>query len=258
MTKQERQKAILALLQEKGELHVQTICRNFHIVAMTVRRDLMELEQMGALIRTHGGAIAKEKKTFDAQTPFAKRRKLHTEQKQQIACIAKRFLKEHDRIFLASGSTMDMFASALIHYLPLTIVTDAVNVAYELYQDSRLSIYMLGGELRSNSLTLTGPIAQSNLKQFQLSKAFLSVNAIDEEGNLYTDSVVESGLLETLFSIVEEIYILCDSSKLNTRDFIAISHEQSYTLITDQGADQDLLDAYCRHGIRIADASLQV
>ena len=67
MTKQERQKAILALLQEKGELHVQTICRSFHIVAMTARRDLMELEQMGALIRTHGGAIAKEKKTFDAQ-----------------------------------------------------------------------------------------------------------------------------------------------------------------------------------------------
>ena len=137
MTKQERQKAILALLQEKGELHVQTICRSFHIVAMTARRDLMELEQMGALIRTHGGAIAKEKKTFDAQTPFAKRRKLHTEKKRQLAHIARGFLKEHDRIFLASGSTMDMFASALLHYLPLTVVTDAVNVAYELYQDSR-------------------------------------------------------------------------------------------------------------------------
>ena len=127
MTKQERQKAILALLQEKGELHVQTICRSFHIVAMTARRDLMELEQMGALIRTHGGAIAKEKKTFDAQTPFAKRRKLHTEKKRQLAHIARGFLKEHDRIFLASGSTMDMFASALLHYLPLTVVTDAVN-----------------------------------------------------------------------------------------------------------------------------------
>lgn len=172
MTKQERQKAILALLQDKGELHVHTICRSFHIVAMTARRDLMELEQKGALIRTHGGAIAKEKKTFDAQTPFAKRRKLHTKQKQEIARIAKGFLKEHDRIFLASGSTMDIFASALLHNLPLTIVTDAVNVAYELYQDSRLTIFMLGGELRSNSLTLTGPIAQANLKQFQLSKAF--------------------------------------------------------------------------------------
>ena len=118
----------------KGELHVQTICRSFHIVAMTARRDLMELEQMGALIRTHGGAIAKEKKTFDAQTPFAKRRKLHTEKKRQLAHIARGLLKEHDRIFLASGSTMDMFASALLHYLPLTVVTDAVNVAYELYR----------------------------------------------------------------------------------------------------------------------------
>lgn len=258
MTKQERQKAILALLQEKGELHVQTICRNFHIVAMTARRDLMELEQMGVLIRTHGGAIAKEKKTFDAQTPFAKRRKLHTKQKQQIARIAKSFLKEHDRIFLASGSTMDIFASSLMRALPLTIVTDAVNVAYDLYQDTRLSIYMLGGELRRNSLTLTGPIAQANLRQFQLTKAFLSVNAIDEKGNLYTDSVVESGLLETLFSIVEEVYVLCDSSKLNTRDFIAISHEQSYTLITDSEADQSILEAYRQRGIRIADTSLPV
>ncbi|MCB7430560.1 DeoR/GlpR transcriptional regulator, partial [Erysipelatoclostridium ramosum] len=74
-----------------------------------------------------------------------------TKQKQEIARIAKGFLKEHDRIFLASGSTMDIFASALLHNLPLTIVTDAVNVAYELYQDSRLTIFMLGGELRSNS-----------------------------------------------------------------------------------------------------------
>ena len=258
MTKQERQKAILALLQEKGELHVQTICRSFHIVAMTARRDLMELEQMGALIRTHGGAIAKEKKTFDAQTPFAKRRKLHTEKKRQLAHIARGFLKEHDRIFLASGSTMDMFASALLHYLPLTVVTDAVNVAYELYQDSRLTIFMLGGELRSNSLTLTGPIAQTNLKQFQLSKAFLSMNAIDEKGNLYTDSVVESGLLETLFSIVEEVYVLCDSSKLNSRDFISISHELSYTLITDQDADENLLEAYRQCGIRVVKAAPQI
>ena len=257
MTKQERQKAILALLQEKGELHVQTICRSFHIVAMTARRDLMELEQMGALIRTHGGAIAKEKKTFDAQTPFAKRRKLHTEKSGSLP-ILQRLSEGHDRIFLASGSTMDMFASALLHYLPLTVVTDAVNVAYELYQDSRLTIFMLGGELRSNSLTLTGPIAQTNLKQFQLSKAFLSVNAIDEKGNLYTDSVVESGLLETLFSIVEEVYVLCDSSKLNSRDFIAISHEQSYTLITDQDADESLLEAYRQCGIRVVKVAPQI
>ena len=70
MTKQERQKAILALLQEKGELHVQTICRSFHIVAMTARRDLMELEQMGAYLigtddlQDFGGLMEEEKTLF--------------------------------------------------------------------------------------------------------------------------------------------------------------------------------------------------
>ena len=84
------------------------------------------------------------------------------------------------------------------------------------------------------------------------------MNALDEKGNLYTDSVVESGLLETLFSIVEEVYVLCDSSKLNSRDFISISHELSYTLITDQDADENLLEAYRQCGIRVVKAAPQI
>lgn len=251
MTKQERQQAILALLQEKGDIQIQTLCRQFHIVAMTARRDLQELEQQGVIIRTHGGAIAKEKKTFDAQTPLAKRLKMHAEAKQSIALKARTLLEKNERIFVASGSTMDIFAASLACYLPLTIVTDAINVAYQLYQDSHMHIFMLGGELRSNSLTLTGGIAQNNLRQFQVSKAFLSVNAIDENGQLYTSSVVESDVLEQLFQTIEEVYVLCDSSKFNQKDFIAIQHTQSYTLITDAHITPQQCAQFKQNGIRV-------
>lgn len=251
MTKKERQQAILSLLQERGELHVQTICRIFHIVPMTVRRDLMELEQQGSIIRTHGGAIAKEKKTFDTETPLLKRRKINITEKQFIAEKAKKFIDKEDAIFIGSGSTMDLFSQSLLYYLPLTIVTDAINVAYTLYQDSRLHIYVLGGELRSNSLTLTGPLTQSALRHFQLKKAFFSVNAIDEQGKLYTSSIVESDLLQNLFTIVEDVYILCDSKKLGMKDFISIEHNRHYTLITDNHADPALLDTYRQLGINV-------
>ena len=249
MNKQERQQQILNLIHEVGEVQTQTICRKFHIVAMTARRDLGELEEQGEIIRTHGGAIAKEKKTFDAQTPLLLRLKTKYEQKEQIAEFAKQFLQPHDCVFIASGSTIEIFSKKLIHYIPLTIVSDAVNVAYHLYQDPHLHIFMVGGELRSNSFTLTGSIAESNLKQFRLTKAFISVNGIDEEGNLYTSSVVESGLLEVLFKNVEHVYVLCDGSKLGKKDFIAISHTQPYTLITDYTADKNLLEVYTKKGI---------
>lgn len=255
MTKKERQAAIIQLLQERGEVQIQTICRQFHIVAMTARRDLSELEAAGVLIRTHGGAIALEKKTFDTATPLAARIRTHTEEKEQMATYARTLLQPHDAIFIASGSTIDIFARSLLHKIPLSIVTDAVNVAYELYQDSNLHIYMVGGELRSNSLTLTGSIAQNNLKQFRLQKAFISVNGIDEAGNLYTSSVVESGLLEDLFRNVEEIYVLADSSKLGRKDFVSIPTQHTFTLITGAGANEQILEHYRSLGINVHIAS---
>lgn len=249
MNKQERQQQIINYIHEVGEVQTPTLCRKFHIVAMTARRDLSELEAQGVIVRTHGGAIAKEKKTFDTQTPLLLRLKLNHEQKENIAELAKKMLQPHDCVFIASGSTIDIFSKKLIHYLPLTVVSDAVNIAYHLNQDPHLHIYLVGGELRNNSFTLTGSIAETNVKQFRLTKAFISVNGIDEEGNLYTSSVVESGLLEVLFKNVENIYVLCDSSKLGNKDFIKISHLPSYTLITDSNADIHLLKSYTKKGI---------
>lgn len=251
MKKQERQAAILSLLQEKGEVHTAMICRTFDIVEMTVRRDFMEMEARGEIIRTHGGAIAIEKKTSDAQTPLMKRLKTNTESKHRIAICAKSFVQPNDAIFIASGSTIDIFAQTLFHSMPLTIVTGAINVAFHLYQDSRLQIYMLGGELRSNALTLTGTIAESNLQRFRLKKAFISVNAIDEKGNLYTSSVVESPLLKELFKRVETVYVLADATKLGKKDLVAIEHPKRYTLITDRTADVTLIQQYQTYGIDV-------
>ncbi|MBS6788857.1 MAG: hypothetical protein KH243_12880, partial [Lachnospiraceae bacterium] len=47
----------------------------------------------------------------------------------------------------------------------------------------------LGEEIRHNSLTTTGQIAESNLNSFQLDCAFIGVNAVDEEGNIFLGSM---------------------------------------------------------------------
>lgn len=61
MDKKERQQKIIQLLQSREEVYVSTICNKFKVVPMTVRRDLSQLEKEGLIIRTHGGAILKEK-----------------------------------------------------------------------------------------------------------------------------------------------------------------------------------------------------
>lgn len=75
MNKSERQQEILKLLTSKERVDITELCDIFHIVPMTARRDLKELEQQGKLIRTHGGAALPPEKE-DVNLPFFQRTKI--------------------------------------------------------------------------------------------------------------------------------------------------------------------------------------
>lgn len=255
MHKKERQSQIEKLIQEKGSIQTLTLCRLYNITEMTVRRDFDELQKRKVLIRTHGGAIAMEKKTYDAQTPLLERLKTATKEKEDIALCARSHIVPGEAIFLGSGSTIDVFASSLLEYTRLTILTDALNIANKLYTDVNLHIIVLGGELRSKSFTLTGRMSEQNLRQFRIKHAFISVNGIDEEGTLYVSSIVESGLLEILFQQVDELFVLADSSKLNKKDLVKITATKSFTLITSKEVNSSIVEHYRSNGIHVIQAN---
>jgi DeoR/GlpR family transcriptional regulator of sugar metabolism len=232
MNKLTRQQKILELLTLKKRIDIAELCTTFDIVPMTARRDLKELEAEGKLLRTHGGAALPPEKE-DVTMPFFKRTKIHEDQKNRIAQKALPYLKQHQHLFLASGTTVHALALQLKIAAPLTIVTDAVNIAYELSRYPNIQLLCLGGELRPNSMTLTGKMAEDNLTHFHLDAAFIGINAIDDDGRIYVSSIVESTLLQILFATVPKIYILADGSKLRKKDFVYVGTlNQQHTLIT--------------------------
>ena len=204
MNKATRQQEILNLLISKERIEITELCDRFHIVPMTARRDLKELEEQGKLIRTHGGAALPPEKE-DVNLPFFQRTKINTAQKLAIAAKARTFLKAGQHIFLASGTTVHAFAQSLNDTLPLTVITDAVNIAYELSTFPNIQLLSVGGELRPNSLTLTGKMAEENLSNFQMEAAFIGINGIDRDGNIYVSSIVESSILNVLFDRVPDL-----------------------------------------------------
>ena len=52
-----RQKDIVKALRESGFLSVVALAKEFEVSVSTIRRDLDELAQSGAIVRTHGGAL---------------------------------------------------------------------------------------------------------------------------------------------------------------------------------------------------------
>ena len=52
----ERQEKILNALLEKDTMPIQELSKKLYVSMPTLRRDLIKLEQMGKIVRTHGGA----------------------------------------------------------------------------------------------------------------------------------------------------------------------------------------------------------
>src|ERR1022692_3409799 len=80
-----------ALIRESGIIRVEDLCRRLKVSAATVRRDLDELERVGAIRRVHGGAVSVESRldepVFEDKTSLAAR------EKRRIAEAALRFVE---------------------------------------------------------------------------------------------------------------------------------------------------------------------
>lgn len=214
MNKEERQNEILYYLQTHHQILITTICKLFSVVPMTARRDLAQLEEQGLVIRTHGGAILKEKLVRDTQTPFEKRLRIHQKEKRTLCLQALKQIQPHDTLFLGSGTTISLFASLLTQHQG-RIWTNSIHIAS---QFSFPDLCLLGGPVRQLAQATSGLQALPH----HIDKAFIGVNAIGENGQLYSDSVVEKQLLERLPQVCSHIYVLCDSTKLKKTDWVSI------------------------------------
>jgi DeoR/GlpR family transcriptional regulator of sugar metabolism len=85
MLKEERQQMIIQELDRNGSVSVGELAEQFHVSRMTIRRDLLEIEQSNQLKRTHGGAVLPSKSPNYSEPPTIKRMELLKDEKIRIA-----------------------------------------------------------------------------------------------------------------------------------------------------------------------------
>jgi DeoR family transcriptional regulator of aga operon/DeoR family fructose operon transcriptional repressor len=111
---------------------------------------------------------------------------------------------------------------------------------------------MVGGEIRSNTLSVTGSLADEMAGRFKCDKAYMGITSIDEDGNLYLGSTAEQGIMAAQFNNTLECYIMADSTKLGKKDFVRAGRLSPHIhLITNSDANRDLLEVYKKMGTQI-------
>lgn len=88
-----------------------------------------------------------------------KNRKKQFNEKQTIGKKTSELLNDNDTIIIDSGSTIMEVDKSLSQFSNLTIITNALNIASQLVELNNVKAIMLGGLIRTNSLSLIGPKA---------------------------------------------------------------------------------------------------
>ncbi|WP_313890903.1 DeoR/GlpR family DNA-binding transcription regulator [Psychrobacillus sp.] len=242
MTPSLRKKRILEELTQKGKVEILDLVDLLDVSAMTVRRDLDELEKQKKLIRTHGGATLAQA-IIGEQSYRQKISEAHA-QKVEIAEIAVGLVKDGMRILLDSGTTTLEIARRLKTRKNLTIITNDIKVAAELV-DSEMEIILIGGKVQNDVGAVFGSYAEKMLKDIHVDILFLGAHAVHSTLGITSATFEKAAIKKEMINASESVYLTVDAQKFEKKAFAKIADVDAITgIITDQTFPKELEQVY--------------
>lgn len=235
---EERKREILEYVTARLKASVGELCAKFGVSSATMRSDLRDLEQGGLLVRTHGGAMVKDKARFE---PDAKEKvDRRSDEKRTIALLAIERIEDGDTIVLDTGSTTLELAALLGAKRDVTVLTNDLEIALRLEEHPSATVHLLGGTVRKRFHCTVGSRAEEHLEGLTVDKAFMGANAFSVEKGASTPDLQTAGLKRLMLSISNKAYLLVDSSKLGKDSFANFAAPGEIDcIITDAIAEED-------------------
>lgn len=249
---EQRRRNLLDLVDQQGQVTVADMVKRFSISAVTVRSDLDALASLGAVVRSHGGAVRRLEATQDY--PLRAKETLHRDEKIRIGKAAAELVEPGETIILDSGTTTAEIARHLkrMKTQPLTVITNALNIGVELADSPGISLIMIGGLLRPVSCSFVGPQAEAMMNEFHANRLFLAVDGFDLENGPSTPDVLEAQLNNVMIRSAREVNVVTDFSKLGRRSVSRIGpFKRIRRLITDNRAPQEFTEGLRKSGIEV-------
>jgi len=244
MVPAKRQALILEHLRVNGAASIQELADTIGGSQSTVRRDLEHLVEKGYLERTHGGAhlLQPMRATFERETTV--NAELQHAEKVAIGREAAGRLSARDSVIFDSSSTvMEAVRAAAERDLPLTVVTNSLEIADFAADIKSWRIILPGGTVRPGYRHLAGEPGESFIKTLHADLCMTGASAVT--GTLLTETSLEvASLKRAMISSARKTILLVDSSKFTAPGFCTLSDiSEIDEVITDEGISQDALSS---------------
>jgi len=233
MFAKERKIKIVDYVNKHQKATVSELCDAFNFSSATIRNDLRDLENNGALTRTHGGALKNPKTGFEFL--ISERSAVDYVGKSAIAELAIDCVEDGDSIVLDTGTTTLELARLLNRRRNLTVATNDLKIAMLLEDAQDCTVVILGGIVRKHSTV--GPMPIELLENFVVDKAFMGTNSFSMEKGATTPNFMMAQIKRKMLSIAARVYLLCGSSKFGRSSFALFAQPDDIDVIVTDNMD---------------------
>ena len=244
-----RQQQIMAFARSAERVLVDELVNTFEVTPQTIRKDLNELCEAGLLARVHGGALLP---SGVSNVGYEQRRNMASEEKRQIGQLCAAQIPNNSSLFINIGTTTEAVAQALLGHQNLMIITNNLNVANILIQNSSFEVIIAGGVVRHADRGVIGEATADFVKQFKLDYAVIGASALDEEGALLDFDYREVRVTQAILNNARERFLVTDKSKLERSAPVRVGHVSQLTaLFMDELTKPKLAQVCTQLGVQV-------
>jgi DeoR family glycerol-3-phosphate regulon repressor len=213
MSPNPRQSELLAEVKARGTVSVEALAERFGVTLQTVRRDVKLLAEAGLLARFHGGVRVPASTTENIA--YRQRQALNADGKQRIARAIAQAVPHGCSLLMNIGTTIEAVARELVHHRGLRVITNNLNVAAILGDNTDCEVIVAGGLLRARDRGLIGEATVDFIRQFKVDIGLIGISGIEADGTLRDFDFREVKVSRAIIEQSREVWLATDASKFN-------------------------------------------
>jgi len=180
MQRSERLRVIIRAVSA-GPRTIAELAELTGVSTISVRRDLADLAEQGAIERTRGGAAPAPAR--GSSYPFALRRTEESATKRALARLAATLVRPGDSVFLDNGTTALAVADELAG-IGVTALATSLHAAAALAARPGNQVIVPGGPVDTDDLSFTGPGAAEIVRDMRFDVAIFGACAAHPDSGL--------------------------------------------------------------------------
>ena len=247
----------LELLEEVRRLQtvtVEALAERFGVTLQTVRRDVRQLTDAGVLTRFHGGVRLPGSTTENIE--YRKRQQLNAQAKQRIARQVALRVPHGSSLLINIGTTTEAIARALLQHKGLRVITNNLNVAAILSDNTDCEVIVAGGVVRSRDRGIVGEVTVDFIAQFKVDIGLIGISGIESDGSLRAFDYREVKVARAILAHSREVWVATDHSKFNRPAMVEVARfDQVEMLFTDAAPPAPFPTLLAQAGVTLVESS---